>query len=135
MTFPTLSILRRTISMTPIQFIRDFDPAYATLVEVSPLVRRMVARNSGPFTAWGSGTFVFGRGAVAVIDRGPLDMALVESLLAALDGERITHLVITHTHLDHSPAAAPLRERTGPIAATAAPRAFTPTRAPSLAQL
>lgn len=99
--------------MTPIQFIREFEPAYGTLVEVSPLVRRLVARNSGPFTAWGSGTYVIGRGEVAVIDPGPLDMAHVESLLAALDGERITHLVITHTHLDHSPAAAPLRERTG----------------------
>lgn len=99
--------------MPPIPFIREFEPAYGTLVQVSPLVRRLVARNSGPFTAWGSGTYVVGRGAVAVIDPGPLDMAHVESLLAALDGERITHLVITHTHLDHSPAAAPLRERTG----------------------
>ena len=99
--------------MTPIKFNREFDPAYGQLVTVTPLVRRLVASNSGPFTAWGSGTYVIGHDQVAVIDPGPLDMAHVDGLLACLGGERITHLVITHTHLDHSPAAAPLAARSG----------------------
>ena len=99
--------------MTPIDHIREFEPAYGRLVGISPLVRRLVARNSGPFTAWGTGTYVIGHGEVAVIDPGPLDADHIDGLIAALAGERITHLVITHTHLDHSPAAAPLAERTG----------------------
>lgn len=99
--------------MTPIAFNREFDPAYGKLATVTPRVRRLVAANSGPFTAWGTGTYVVGHGEVAVIDPGPLDDAHIEALLAALQGERITHLVITHTHLDHSPAAAVLRARCG----------------------
>jgi len=97
--------------MKPITFNREFDPEYGSLVPVTALIRRLVARNSGPFTAWGTGTYVIGRGEVAVIDPGPLDSAHIEALLGALQGERITHLVITHTHLDHSPAAAAIRAR------------------------
>jgi glyoxylase-like metal-dependent hydrolase (beta-lactamase superfamily II) len=99
--------------MTPIAFIKEFDPAHGTLVSVTPLIRRLVAKNSGPFTAWGTGTYVVGHGEVAVIDPGPLDDAHIDALLAALGGERISHLVITHTHLDHSPAAAVLHQRCG----------------------
>ena len=99
--------------MTPIDHIREFEPSYGQLVGISPLVRRLVARNSGPFTAWGTGTYVIGHGEVAVIDPGPLEDDHIDGLIAALAGERITHLVVTHTHLDHSPAAAPLAKRTG----------------------
>ena len=99
--------------MKPIAFNREFDPAYGTLVAVTPLIRRLVAANNGPFTAWGTGTYVIGHGEVAVIDPGPLDQAHIEALQAALKQERIAQLVITHTHLDHSPAAAVLRERCG----------------------
>jgi len=97
--------------MKPIPFNREFDPEYGSLVQVTPLIRRLVARNSGPFTAWGTGTYVIGHGEVAVIDPGPQDSAHIEALLGALQNERITHLVITHTHLDHSPAAAEIRQR------------------------
>jgi glyoxylase-like metal-dependent hydrolase (beta-lactamase superfamily II) len=97
--------------MTPIPFNREFEPDYGSLVAVTPLIRRLVARNSGPFTAWGTGTYVIGHGEVAVIDPGPLEDAHIDALLASLQNERITHLVITHTHLDHSPAAAIIRER------------------------
>lgn len=99
--------------MTPIPFNRSFEPAYGTLVEVTPLVRRLVARNGGPFTAWGTGTYVVGHGRVAVIDPGPLDSAHIDALCDALAGETVTDLVITHTHLDHSPAARPVQARTG----------------------
>jgi len=91
-------------------FIRDFDPAYGHLTEVSPLVRRLVATNKSPFTAWGTGTYVIGRGEVAIIDPGPDDITHIDTLRHALDGERITHIVITHTHMDHSPGARLLRQ-------------------------
>ncbi len=99
--------------MKPINFNREFEPEYGNLVAVTPLIRRLVARNGGPFTAWGTGTYVVGHGEVAVIDPGPLENAHIDALLAALKGERITHQVITHTHLDHSPAAAEIRKRCG----------------------
>lgn len=94
----------------PPQFIRDFDPAYGQLIQVSPLIRRLVATNKSPFTAWGTGTYVVGRGNVAIIDPGPEDIAHIDTLRHALAGERITHIVITHTHMDHSPGARLLRQ-------------------------
>ena len=94
-----------------IPFIRDFDPAYGALAEVSPLIRRLVASNKSAFTAWGSGTYVVGRGAVAVIDPGPADDAHIDTLLRLLGEERISHIVVTHTHLDHSPGARILQAR------------------------
>lgn len=96
-----------------IPFRRDMRFEYAVLEEVSPLVRRIIARNPGPFTFHGTGTYVVGRGKVAVIDAGPDDRAHVEALLAALAGEEITHQLVTHTHLDHSPAARVVRDATG----------------------
>ncbi|MFN0162689.1 MAG: MBL fold metallo-hydrolase [Burkholderiales bacterium] len=95
---------------TTIPFLREFEPAYGTLVPVSPLIRRLVAANSGPFTAWGTGTYVIGHGQVAVIDPGPDDPKHIDALLAALGTETVTALVITHTHMDHSPAAAKLKQ-------------------------
>jgi glyoxylase-like metal-dependent hydrolase (beta-lactamase superfamily II) len=80
---------------------------------VSPLVRRMIAPNPGPFTFTGTCTYVVGTGRVAVIDPGPDDAGHVAALVAALAGETITHIVVTHTHRDHSPAARHLQKLTG----------------------
>ena len=99
--------------MAPIPFLTDFDPRYGECVEVAPGIRRVVADNPSKFTAWGTGTYIVGRGRVAVIDPGPALDAHVDAVLAAVAGETVTHLLITHTHADHSPAAAALRERTG----------------------
>jgi glyoxylase-like metal-dependent hydrolase (beta-lactamase superfamily II) len=97
-----------------IPFVRDLDVAYGRVDQVSPLIRRVVAENPSKFTYLGTGTYIVGRGEVAVIDPGPLLDAHVDAIVAALEpGERITHLVVTHTHSDHSPATAPLKERTG----------------------
>jgi glyoxylase-like metal-dependent hydrolase (beta-lactamase superfamily II) len=89
--------------------------AYGQLQARSPLVRRLLARNPSPFTFTGTGTFVVGRpgGTVAVIDPGPDDPAHVAALVAALAGETVSHIVITHTHMDHSPAAPALKAATG----------------------
>lgn len=96
-----------------VSFNRKFDCDYGVMVEVTPMIRRIVAHNPGPYTFKGTGTYVIGRGKVAVIDPGPDDQAHVDALLAALEGEEITHQLITHTHRDHSPAARLVRQRTG----------------------
>lgn len=92
---------------------RSYEAAYGKAVEVTPLIRRVCAENPNAFTFKGTGTYIVGRGKVAVIDPGPLLDLHVEALLAATKGETITHILITHTHNDHSPAAAPLKAATG----------------------
>lgn len=92
---------------------RSYSPVYGEAVEIVPGVRRVLARNPNPFTFHGTGTYIIGRGKVAVIDPGPLLDEHVDALMRATAGETITHILITHTHNDHSPAAAPLRQRTG----------------------
>jgi len=99
--------------MAAIQFHRDLTFEYGKLERVTPLIRRIVARNPGPFTFHGTGTYVVGHGRVAVIDPGPAITAHVDALLDALRGETIEHIVVTHTHLDHSPAAAAVKAATG----------------------
>ncbi len=108
-----------------VDFIRDFDPAYGSLARISPLVRRLVAPNRSPFTAWGTGTYVVGHGAVAVIDPGPHDAAHIDTLLAGLGDERVSHIVVTHTHLDHSPGARLLQAHTAAPIVGCAPHART----------
>jgi glyoxylase-like metal-dependent hydrolase (beta-lactamase superfamily II) len=80
---------------------------------LSPLVRRVLAPNPSPFTYTGTQTYLVGTGDVAVIDPGPADPDHIAGILAATAGERITAIVCTHTHRDHSPAAKPLAEATG----------------------
>ena len=96
-----------------IPYVRDIQFEYGACDQVSPLIRRVVANNPGPFTYVGTGTYIVGRGEVAVIDPGPAMDEHLEAILAATAGERITHIVVTHHHLDHSPLAAPLKARTG----------------------
>ena len=91
----------------------DHDPAYGQLVRVAPLVARVTARNPSLFTFAGTGTYIVGDRRVAVIDPGPDDAAHVGSLLRALQGRTVTHICITHTHSDHSPASRALAAATG----------------------
>lgn len=97
----------------PIPYVRDIRFEYGVVDQVSPLIRRVVAKNPGPFTFTGTGTYVVGRGEVAVLDPGPDMPEHLDAILAATAGERITHILITHSHLDHSPLARPLADRTG----------------------
>ncbi|MBV9555383.1 MAG: MBL fold metallo-hydrolase [Alphaproteobacteria bacterium] len=96
-----------------IPFRRDFDFEYARLEPVAPGIRRIVARNPGPFTFRGTGTYVVGDGKVAVIDPGPDLPEHIEALMMDLAGEEVTHILVTHTHRDHSPAAAAVKAETG----------------------
>jgi len=96
-----------------IPFVRDLKFEYGACDQVSPLIRRVIANNPGPFTFAGTGTYIVGHGQVAVIDPGPAMDDHLDAILAATAGETITHIAITHHHLDHSPLAAPLAARTG----------------------
>ncbi|HUB95948.1 MAG TPA: MBL fold metallo-hydrolase [Stellaceae bacterium] len=98
---------------TEIPFNRDFTCEYGIAETLSPLVRRVVARNASPFTFKGTGTYIIGHGKVALIDPGPDLADHVEALLDAIRGESVTHILITHTHRDHSPAAAAVKRATG----------------------
>lgn len=99
---------------TAIKHNRDFEVEYGTVDELSPLIRRVECRNPGPFTYKGTGTYIVGRGQVAVIDPGPVVEAHLQTILDGLGpDESITHILITHTHSDHSPGAKWLKERTG----------------------
>ena len=95
-----------------IPFRRKLNFTYGEIDDVAPGIRRLVARNPSPFTLYGTGTYILGRGKVAVIDPGPADTAHIAALIDGLDGETITHLLVTHTHMDHSPGCRLLREHT-----------------------
>lgn len=99
--------------MADIPFVYDFDFEYGALERVAPNIRRVIAKNPSPFTFKGTGTYIVGEGNVAVIDPGPLDNDHVKALTESLEGETVTHILVTHTHMDHSPAAAPLKAATG----------------------
>ncbi len=86
---------------------------YGALEQVAPGLRRLVCDNPGPFTFKGTNLYVIGEGEVAVADPGPDSGAQLKVLLEALAGERITHILVTHCHADHSGAVAALKERTG----------------------
>lgn len=100
-----------------IRFDRAFDAPYSEVERLSPMVSRLLARNPSPFTFKGTGVYIVGadEGArdVAVIDPGPLLPEHLAALKRALEGKHITHILVTHTHSDHSPAAQPLKEWTG----------------------
>ena len=96
-----------------IPFVRQLEFEYGAPAQVSPLIRRVIARNPGAFTFLGTGTYIVGRGKVAVIDPGPELTEHTDALLQAVRGETVSHIVITHTHRDHSPGAAAVKHATG----------------------
>ena len=95
-----------------IPFRRELDFSYGEVSHVAPSIRRVIAENPSPFTLYGTGTYILGHGEVAVIDPGPADGAHIAKLLEALEGETISHILITHTHMDHSPGCRLLQAHT-----------------------
>src|SRR5262249_14983573 len=81
--------------------------------EPLPGVRRVMANNPGPFTFKGTLSYIIGRGKVAIIDPGPDDEAHIGALLDAVRHETVTHIFVTHTPRDHSPALPAIKAVTG----------------------
>lgn len=92
----------------------DFDPPIGVAEELEPGLRRIVAPNPSPMTYRGTNTYLLGTGDIAVIDPGPSSVPHLEAILGAIGtDQRISHIIVTHSHLDHSPLARPLATRTG----------------------
>src|SRR5437764_511963 len=98
-----------------IPFDKGFDLSPGKAEEVMPGVRRLLANNPSPFTFRGTVSYIVGRGRVAIVDPGPLDEAHIAALLDAVRGETVTHIFVTHTHRDHSPAVPRIKAATGAL--------------------
>ncbi|HEV7266617.1 MAG TPA: MBL fold metallo-hydrolase [Falsiroseomonas sp.] len=96
-----------------IPFRREDALPHGVAEDISRNVRRIVCNNPGPFTFRGTNTYLIGRGKVAVLDPGPADDAHLAAILRATAGERITRILVSHTHRDHSPGTAALVAATG----------------------
>ena len=96
-----------------IVFDKTLDLTPDTVDEVIPGVRRMMANNPGPFTFKGTMSYIIGKGTVAIVDPGPDDDAHIAALLDAVRGETVSHIFVTHTHHDHSPAVPKIKAATG----------------------
>jgi glyoxylase-like metal-dependent hydrolase (beta-lactamase superfamily II) len=96
-----------------IPYDKRFDLSPDTVEQVMPGVRRILCDNPGPFTYKGTVSYIVGEGRVAIIDPGPIDEPHIAALLDAVRGETVTHIIVTHTHRDHSPAAARIKAATG----------------------
>src|ERR671921_371149 len=110
-----------------IPFNRDFPLKPGVSEEVVPGVRRLLCNNPSPFTFTGTVSYIVGRGKVAIIDPGPDSEAHAKALLDAVRGETVTHILVTHTHRDHSPNTARIKAATGaPVYAEGPHRASRP---------
>src|SRR6266704_6782369 len=96
-----------------IPFNKKLDLAPGRVEEVVPGVRRVMADNPGPFTFKGTMSYIIGRGKVAIVDPGPADDKHIAALLDAVRNETVTHIFVTHTHRDHSPAVRAIKQVTG----------------------
>ncbi|MGD9914683.1 MAG: MBL fold metallo-hydrolase [Rhizobiaceae bacterium] len=107
-------------------FSYEFEPRHGEAVEVAPNVARVTVNNPGPFTFHGTNSYIVGSKSLAVIDPGPDDDAHLDALMRAIAGRPVSHIMISHTHVDHSPLAARLKQATG--APTAAEGPHRPAR-------
>jgi glyoxylase-like metal-dependent hydrolase (beta-lactamase superfamily II) len=96
-----------------IPFNRNFPLLPGVVDEVRPGVRRILCDNPSPFTFTGTVSYIVGRGKVAIIDPGPDNEAHANALLDAVRGETVTHILVTHTHRDHSPNTGRIKAATG----------------------
>jgi glyoxylase-like metal-dependent hydrolase (beta-lactamase superfamily II) len=96
-----------------LSFDRSDVGPHGLAVAVSPLVRRLVAPNGGPFTFTGTCSYLVGQTDVVIIDPGPENDAHFAALVAAIGDAAVSAIVVTHTHKDHSPLARRLKALTG----------------------
>lgn len=96
------------------KFKQDFSANYGAAEKMSDRITRVLCENPSPYTYTGTGTYIVGAGdTVAVIDPGPRMQTHLHSLMRVLDGKSVSHILVTHTHADHSPLAKPLADETG----------------------
>lgn len=92
----------------------DFNPQPGVAEELATGLRRLLAPNPSPMTYRGTNTYLLGERDIAVIDPGPDDPVHLQAILDALHpGQRISHIIVTHAHLDHSPLSRALSAHTG----------------------
>ncbi|ACE99824.1 beta-lactamase domain protein [Rhodopseudomonas palustris TIE-1] len=96
-----------------VPFNREFGLQPGIVEEIRPGLRRVLCNNPSPFTFTGTVSYIVGRGKVAIIDPGPADEAHANALLDAVKGETVTHILVTHTHKDHSPGTPLIKQATG----------------------
>lgn len=99
--------------MSAPRFLTLDDVRYGSVEPVFGPVRRVLAENPSKFTYRGTGTYLVGDRDVVVIDPGPVLDSHRDALAAALDGSRVSAILITHCHADHSPLADWLAAETG----------------------
>lgn len=104
-----------------LEFNNDFVPSYGIAVDVVPGVQRLTVNNPGPFTFHGTNSYIVGQNTLAVIDPGPDDDAHFNALITAIAGRPVSHILVSHTHRDHSPLADRLKATTGAIVAAEGP--------------
>jgi glyoxylase-like metal-dependent hydrolase (beta-lactamase superfamily II) len=104
-----------------LDFDTRFEPHYGETIDIAPGVRRLTVNNPGPFTFHGTNTYVVGTETLAVIDPGPEDDAHLRAILQAIGTRPVSHILVSHTHRDHSPLAKALQERTGAIVCAEGP--------------
>lgn len=114
----------------PLVFNRDLPADAGQCEQVSPLIRRIIAPNPSPYTFTGTCSHIIGKGRVAILDPGPLLPQHCDTLLQAVSGEKVSHILVTHTNRDHSPAAALLKRETGAIIAGCHPDSLSRAVAP-----
>jgi glyoxylase-like metal-dependent hydrolase (beta-lactamase superfamily II) len=96
------------------QPVDEFDPPIGPAIELDDGLRRILAPNASPMTYRGTNTYLLGKTGIAVIDPGPDDPEHLGAILAAIGPDQhISHIIVTHTHVDHSPLAHALSSATG----------------------
>jgi len=101
--------------MSTPDFDLAFEPAYGRAVPIVLGIERMTVNNPSAFTFHGTNSYIVGTSSVAVIDPGPENEEHFAALMAALKGREVTHILVSHTHRDHSPLAKRLKEATGAL--------------------
>lgn len=95
-------------------FKQDFSAPYGNAQKLSNRITRVLCENPSPYTYTGTGTYIVSDGkTAAVIDPGPMDIKHGEALLKVIGRTPVSHILVTHTHLDHSALSKWLSDKTG----------------------